>query len=114
MHGGGHTSDKFLNENCGILGKLKPGDLVMADRGFTIQESVWFQHAKLAIPAFTKGKDQLDPIDAEKTRGIANVRIHVERVIGLLRRKYTIQQGTLLINFLFMSGNESLEMPNGE
>ena len=37
---GGRTSDKFLTENCGILGKLKPGDLVMADRGFTIQESV--------------------------------------------------------------------------
>ena len=105
---GGHTSDKFLTENCGILGKLKPGDLVMADRGFTIQESVWFQHAELAIPAFTKGKDQLDPIDVEKTRGIANVRIHVERVIGILCQKYIVLQGTLPINFLFMSGNESL------
>ena len=30
---GGLTSDKFLTENCGILVKLKPGDLVMADRG---------------------------------------------------------------------------------
>ena len=85
---GGRTSDKFLTENCGILGKLKPGDLVMADRGFTIHESVWFQQAELAIPAFTRGKDQLDPIDVEKTRGIANVRIPVERVIGLLYHKY--------------------------
>ena len=105
---GGRTSDKFLTENCGILGKLKSGYLVMADRGFTIQESVWFQHAELAISAFTKGKDQLDHIDDEKTRGIANVRIHVERVIGLLRQKYTVLQGTLQINSLFMSGNESL------
>ena len=105
---GGRTSDKFLTENCGILGKLKPGYLVMADRGFTIQESVWFQHDELAIPAFTKGKDQFDPIDVEKTRGIANLRIHVERVIGLLRQKYTVLQGTLPINFLFISGNESL------
>lgn len=30
---GGRTSDKFLTENCGILNKLVPGDLVMADRG---------------------------------------------------------------------------------
>ena len=52
------------------------------------------------IPAFTKGKAQLDPIDVEKTRGIANVRIHVERVIGLLRRKYTILEGTLTTDFL--------------
>ena len=37
---GGRTSDKFLTENCGILKLLKPGDVVMADRGFTIEESV--------------------------------------------------------------------------
>ena len=57
---GGRTSDKFLTENCGILNKLLPGDLVLADRGFTIAESVMFQQAQLAIPVFTKGKDQLD------------------------------------------------------
>lgn len=48
------------------------------------------QQAQLAIPALTKGRDQLHPVDVEKTREIANVRIHVERVIGLLRRKFTI------------------------
>ena len=68
----------------------------MADRGFTISESVGLKQAKLEIPAFTKGKRvSWDPVDVENTRGIANVRIHVERVIGLLRRKYTILEGTL-------------------
>ena len=52
------------------------------------------------IPAFTRGKDQLDPVDVETTRGIANVRIHVERVIGTLRQKYTILQSTLPTDFL--------------
>ena len=84
---GGRTSDKYLTENCGLLKNLLPDDLVMADRGFTIEEGLIFHQAKLVIPAFTKGKSQLDPIDIEKTRGIANVRIHVERVIGLLRQK---------------------------
>ena len=84
---GGRTSDKFLTENCGILDKLVPGDMVMADRGFTIHESVAFRRSELVIPAFTKGKKQLDPLDVEKTRNISKVRIHVERVIGLLRRK---------------------------
>lgn len=42
------------------------------------------------IPAFTKGKSQLHPYELETTRWIANVRIHVERIIGLLRLKYTI------------------------
>ena len=105
---GGRTSDNFLTENIGLLNKLKPWDLVMADRGFTIHESVWFHQAELSIPAFTKGKDQLDPIDLEKTRGIANVRIHVERAIGLLRQKYTVlhDQGTLPIDFLSSNGNK--------
>lgn len=106
---GGRTSDKFLTENCGLMKKLIPGDLVLADRGFTIQESLMFHRAQLAIPAFTRGKDQLDPVDVENTRGIANVRIHVERVIGLLRRKYTIFSGILPIDFLQCNPNGSQE-----
>ncbi|XP_031570399.1 uncharacterized protein LOC116304760 [Actinia tenebrosa] len=104
---GGRTSDKFITDHCGILKNLLPGDLVMADRDFTIQESLTVHRAELAIPAFTKGKDQLDPIDVERTRGIANVRIHVERVIGLLRRKYTIVSGILPIDFLQSDPNDS-------
>ena len=100
---GGRTSDKFLTENCGLMNKLLPGDLVMADRGFTIHDIVTLKRAELAIPAFTKGKSQLNPVDVESTRGIANVRIHVERVIGLLRNKYTILQGTLSTDYLITS-----------
>lgn len=58
-----------------------------------------FKRAELVIQAFTNRKSQQDPIDVEKTRGIANVRIHVERVIGLLKNKYTILQGTLSTDF---------------
>ena len=102
---GGRTSDKYLTEKCGLLNYLKPGDLVMAERGFTISESVGLYQAQLAIPAFTRGKNQLDPVDVERTRGIANVRIHVERVIGLLRQKYTILQSTLPLDYLTCSNN---------
>ena len=72
----------------------------MADRGFTISDSVGLKQAKLSIHAFTKGKSQLDPVDVERTRGIANVRIHVQCVIGLLRREYTILQSTLPTDYL--------------
>ncbi|KAK2552456.1 hypothetical protein P5673_026543 [Acropora cervicornis] len=45
---GGKTCDKFLTKNCGFLNKLLPGDMVMADKGFTISDSVGlnllFQH----------------------------------------------------------------------
>ena len=110
---GGRTSDKYLTENCGLLNNLLPGDLVMADRGFTVHDGVALKQAKLIIPAFTKGKEQLDPVDVERTRGIAHVRIHVERVIGLLRRKYTILENTLSVDFLTCNptGNPEIQVP---
>ena len=92
---GGRTSDVFLTEHCGILKNLLPGDVVLADRGFTIGDSVGLYCAELKIPEFTKGKAQLSQKHVEATKSIASVRIHVERVIGLLRNKYTILQNIL-------------------
>ena len=97
---GGRVSDKYLTEHCGILKKLLPGDIVLADRGFDIAELVAMMQAHLHIPAFTKGKPQLSAVEVESTRKIANVRIHVERVIGCVRQKYGILQGTLPIDFV--------------
>ena len=97
---GGRTSDVHLTENCGILEKLIPGDTVLADRGFTIGDSVSLYCAELKIPAFTKGKSQLERKNIDETREIAHVRIHVERVIGLLRNKYTILQKILPIKMI--------------
>ena len=75
-------SDKYLTESCGILQKLLPGD-VLVDRGFDIiSDSVGMMQARLHIPAFTRGESQLDALEVENTCTIANVRIHVERVIG--------------------------------
>jgi hypothetical protein len=87
---GGRVSDKHITEHCGILENLLPGDLLLADRGFDIQESCGLYGACLQIQSFTKGKPQLSPFELESTRGIANVRIHVERVIGCVRQKYVI------------------------
>ena len=53
--------------------------------------------AKLHIPAFTKGKNQLSPLEVEETRATANVHIHVERVIGVVRQKYSVLRGILPI-----------------
>ena len=60
---GGRVSDKHLTENSGLLQKLLPGDVVLADRGFDIAESVGTVQAKLHIPAFTKGKSQLSALE---------------------------------------------------
>lgn len=63
---GGRTSDKFITEKTGLLENLLPGDVVMVDRGFKIEEGVNFYQAELAIPNFTRGKTQLHPLEVEK------------------------------------------------
>ncbi|XP_060072083.1 uncharacterized protein LOC132551957 [Ylistrum balloti] len=97
---GGRSSDKYIVENSGFLKKLLPGDIVLADRGFDIQESVGVMCAEVKIPSFTKGKSQLSALEVESTRNIAHVRIHVERVIGLVRNKFTILSDTLPVDYL--------------
>ena len=77
----------------------------MADRGFNIAETLGTLRTKLEIPSFTKGQDQMRAEDVEDTCVIANVRIHVERVIGNLRKKYSILNGTLPINYLLSKGD---------
>ena len=81
--------------------------MVLVDRGFDISESVGMMQASLQIPAFTKGKTQLSALKVENTRTIANARIHIERVIGCVRQKYSILQGTLPIDFLIVRKGES-------
>jgi len=96
-HGwGGRVSDKEITNKCGYLEKLQFGDLILADRGFTIAEELAVRGAVLEIPAFTKGKQQLSQKEVDKSRQIANVRIHVERVIGRLR-KFDIINSTIPI-----------------
>ena len=103
---GGRVSDKFITENCGILNKINPGDTILADRGFNIKETIGIFCATVKIPAFTKGKKQLAGIDVEQTRGIANLRIHVERVIGNLRSKYTFLSDVQPIDYLTCKNDE--------
>ncbi|XP_019211073.1 uncharacterized protein LOC109200094 [Oreochromis niloticus] len=82
---GGRCSDKFITMDSGILTYLKPGDEVMADRGFTIKDLLFERKVRLVIPAFTKKRRQLTEEQVTYTRRIANVRIHVERAIRRLK-----------------------------
>ena len=70
---GGRVSDKQITEESGLLQNLLPGDVVLADRGFNIEDRVGFYCASLQMPAFTRGKKQLSAYDVEQTRKIANV-----------------------------------------
>ena len=56
-----------------------PGDQILADRGFTLEQDFALDSgSELIIPAFTKGKKQLPAKEInESTRKIASVRIHI-------------------------------------
>ena len=68
----GRLSDKQLTRECGIIQKLLPGDIVLADRGFDIAEDIAMVQASLHIRTFTKGVSQLPPKEVERTRKLAN------------------------------------------
>ena len=107
---GGRSSDVFITEDSkhiavvasdkNIISNLLPGDQVLADRGFLIAEAVALMMAELVTPAFRGTRSQLTQFEVETSRRISNVRIHVERVIGQLKRTFTILEGTLTIDEL--------------
>lgn len=79
---------------------------MLADRGFNIDEDLQFYGAKLQIPAFTRGKKQLSLEEVERSKRLSRVRIHVERVIGLLKQKYKILEGPLPLNLIKHKSDE--------
>ena len=107
---GGRTSDKEITESSGFLNNIIPGDTILADRGFDVGDTIGLYSAKLQIPAFTKGRKQLCPAEVESTRGLASVRIHVERVIGVVRQKYMMLQSIIPIS-LCVAPKQSEPMP---
>ena len=97
---GGRVSDKVITQQCGFLDLIDPGDVILADRGFNVHDDIAIRGGRLEIPAFTKGKKQLSREEIEQSRQLSRVRIHVERVIGQLRKKYTILTGPLPISLI--------------
>ena len=101
---GGRASDKEITLNSGFLDKVTFGDCVLADRGFLIEEELATRGAVLRIPAFTRGKKQLSAKDVDRSRQIAHVRIHVERVIGQLK-KFRILNSVIPISQVDLTDN---------
>jgi DDE superfamily endonuclease/Helix-turn-helix of DDE superfamily endonuclease len=54
----GRVSDQHIIRVSGYLDLLKPGDCVMADRGFIVEEDVALRGAKLVTPAFLGRRDR--------------------------------------------------------
>ena len=116
---GGRSTDNESVRTSGFISAKyhHPRDQILADRGFTLVDDFGAVcGAELIIPAFTKGKKQLAAKEVEMTRKIANVRIHVERVIGNIKKRFGIlSQGSLLLHLVKRKTDEILDAtPNIE
>ena len=90
---GGRASDNKITLECGLLDQLKPGQDVMADRGFTVEAELQEKGIRLHILSFL-GSDraQLTSREVTKTRRIVEARIHVERAIERIK-EFRILEG---------------------
>jgi hypothetical protein len=86
---GGKVSDRYITDKCGFLDHIQEGDLVMADKGFTIGDLLAKKNAHLNIPPFLR-KTQFSVNEIKQTQKIATVRIHVERAIGRAKRYHIL------------------------
>ena len=66
--------------------------------------------AEVKVPAFMKGRQRVSMAEVIDTRKIAHVRIHVERVIGSVRQKYTILGGAVPIDFVLNVDDDNYTM----
>ena len=80
--------------------KLLPGEVILADHGFTIEQAAGVYCAEVKIPPFIKGKKQLSKMEVDIAQQLEQVRIHIKRIIGLVRQKFLILQSTLPINMI--------------
>ena len=115
---GGRATDNQITRESGFISNRRHelGDQILADRGFTLSEEFAVAcNAELHIPSFTRGKTQLSPAETESTRKLANIRIHVERVIGSVKERYRILRGPIPLNMVKSQTNEKgNEVPNIE
>ena len=75
----GSKSDRQCVIDSDFLEFLEPGDVVLADRGFNVEDLLLEKGATLVIPPFMKGKSNLTISDEVLTKVIAKGRIHIER-----------------------------------
>lgn len=80
---GGSTSDRQIIERGSMPNKCDPGDSVMADKGFNVQDLFAPYDVSVNIPSFFHKKNRLSGKTVQKDRKIASKRVHIERIIGL-------------------------------
>lgn len=93
---GGSTSDRQLQivERSPLTNICEPGDSIMSDKGFNVQDLFAPNDVKVNIPTFFKKKNRISNKTVLRDRKISSKRVHIERLIGLAKT-YKILKGPL-------------------
>ena len=89
----GNSSDRFTIEHSGLLEELKPGQRILADKGYNARDLFAQKRCFLTIPSFLN-EGTLGAQEARQSRSIASVRIRVENAIRRVK-EYKIFTETL-------------------
>ena len=104
----GSISDKEIVKRSGLLEVLQPGDEIMADKGFLIQDELVSVGATLVMPKFLKNRKQFTKEEAEDNKKAACLRLHVERCMEriknwhILDRKIPISLAPVSCDIIFV------------
>ncbi len=89
---GGRASDKFIFNDCNIATLLEPGDDIMVDKGYQIEEELAAVWCRILRQPFLKNKKQFSPAEPVFSKAIAQLRVHVERAIQRIKIFVIMQQ----------------------
>ncbi len=81
----GSTSDRQIVERTGLPKMCDPGDEVMADKGFNVEDLFIPYQVSVNMPTFFKKKNRMSNVTVLRDRKIASKRVHIERIIGLAK-----------------------------
>ena len=104
----GSISDKEIVKRSGLLEVLQPGDEIMSDKGFLIQDELVSVGATLVMPKFLKNRKQFTKEEAEHNKKAACLRVHVERCMEriknwhILDRKIPISLAPVSCDIIFV------------
>lgn len=89
---GGSTSDRQIVERSNLGRLCEPGDSIMADKGFNVQDLMALHDVHVNIPTFLKKTNRFHPKALSRDRKIASKRVHIERHIGLAKTFKILKQ----------------------
>lgn len=102
----GHTSNTFVMDNSDFLFLVRPGDLILADKGFKYKKSV---QGSRKITAFIRGARKLCSLDVGSICSL-EILMHIESIIRVVQNKFIFLKSTMPVQFTVREHTEEVTL----